>query len=57
MNLDYPLAQNPFALSLSKGCPWFDAPKATGPWAQIPLEDKLTMNGFSPRFRQMDNLG
>jgi hypothetical protein len=31
---DYPLAQNPFALSLPKGRSWFD---------------KLTTNGFLPQ--------
>jgi hypothetical protein len=30
----------PFALSLSKGSSWFDAPQ------EVPLGDKLTTNGF-----------
>jgi hypothetical protein len=42
MNPDYPLAQNSFTLSLSKGRSWFD---------------KLTTNGFFPKFHLMDNLG
>jgi hypothetical protein len=33
--------KTPFALSLSKGRSWFDAPK------EIPWGDKLTTNGFS----------
>ena len=51
MNPDYPLSQKPFALSLSKGRSWFDAPK------EVLLGDKLTTNGFFSKFLLMDNLG
>jgi hypothetical protein len=43
LNPDYSLALNPFALSLSKGRSWFDAPQ------EIPLGDKLTTNGLLPQ--------